>query len=390
MSDAGLSPLVELMSDAGVHDSFVKLCARTEGHFNQAGRLPVDPRCSADPYFPYDDGGYDEAWSEKDDWKEFDGMEDAFDGVWNEQESPEEPAVDPATSAPQTPLDIPMPGYTDTDDEPPGDTESETDADAPKAPQIPWKAPQIPWKAPASTFMGFPTPPPMAKVKAKAVAKAKADAPWRTAPPPPPPPALTSTSSTQHIPATSKWLPAQAAHSSLGAAPKQTHAIGAAPPIAGKPATIVPPIGAKVPRSWAPETPPPPPVHPRSRATSEGTSAAKADPAGAHFFEDGFAQLKQRSQEASSSSGESLVHGQQLILQAAEKDPVVRNALLKQYYEAEAKASQIGKVLKVSWREAGPRPEYGPMPATWKGATWRPNAQRWATRRGVPEKQQEL
>ena len=73
------------------HDSFVDLCARAEGQFKQAGCLPVDPRCSADPYFPYDDEGYDEAWCERDDWTEFAGMEEAFDGMWNQQESPEEP-----------------------------------------------------------------------------------------------------------------------------------------------------------------------------------------------------------------------------------------------------------------------------------------------------------
>ena len=365
------------MSDAvkNEHDSFVDLCERTAGQFNQAGCLPVDPRCFTDPYFPYDDEGYYEAWWERDDE---DVKEEAFDGMWQEQESPEEPAVDPATAAPQTPQEIPMPGYTDTDDGPPGDTDTETDADAPKAtPTPPWKAP--PASQRATTFLGFPTPPPMAKVKTQA------SFPWRTAAtppaPPPPPPA----------PALTKWSPAKAAHSSLGAAPKQTHAIGAAPPIAGLPATIVTTIGAKLPRSWAPETPPPP-VHPRSRATSEGTPAAKAEaklaktktkPAGADFFEDARAQLKQRSQAASSSSGDSIVYGQQLILEAADKDPVVKNALLKQYYEAQAKASQLGKVLKVKWQDAGPRPEYGDMPKTWCGGTWRPNAERWATRRGL-------
>jgi len=49
------------------------------------------------------------------------------------------------------------------------------------------------------------------------------------------------------------------------------------------------------------------------------------------------------------------------------------------YYKHEA---QLAKDLNIGWRERGPRPEFGPMPDTWKGGTWRPNAKRWATRGG--------
>ena len=378
------------MSD---HDFLLDLCARTEGQFQQDGRLPLDPRCR-DPYLQYDYESYDESYDEAG-WQQrgdapFDGMEEASDSMYL-MATPEEPAVDPATTAPQTPQEIPMPGSTDTDDGPPEDTDTESDADAPEAPPTP------PWKrAPPASKRAttFPTVPPMAKVKA-------ATPPWRTAatPPAPPPPAP-GTKLTTKWPAAppaqqphaigaapdkyklSKWSPAQTANSSLVAVPKQKHAIGAAPAIAGlpykSPSIIAMLPGTKLPMNLAPPTPPPH-GHPKAKAKLAKTQTKPLSKAS--FFEDECAQSNRISQAASSSSGDSSLVGQ-LLLEAAEKDPAMKNALLKQYYEAEAKAAQIGNALNVSWRDAGPRPEYGPMPEKWKGRIWRPNAQRWGGPRG--------